>query len=195
MKKGKIVAALDIDNTLFKDKVIAGTAFWYGLDLPTDFYLKDWPQRYRDEAYAKFEDKRIMSSLNPNEGAQRLISTLKEAGVDVFAVTSRPKELYDCTVSMVYRELKGVDKVLCVGGYNKATTYRRLGADIVVDDNAEHILQGLNAGADLSILLSHEGTPYNFKFKEDVLETGGQVVESLDYACAMIKGYLVGRVI
>jgi len=171
----------DIDEVLFKGTVIPAVATLYSLDLPIDFYLNDWPVEARETALSLFKNQGIMCHLLPNYGASLLVNQLKKAGHTVHAVTARPHSQQEETQAMVDRHFDGV-QVFCAHGYDKKEMYKKLNADLVIDDNTDHIEQAIDVGA-IGVLYSNDETPWNWGYD-------GKKIKSFISKHQLIEGWL-----
>ena len=170
---------IDLDNVLFDNTVVTDICTEAGIEPPRHWDLHDLPKEIQEKCWNAFKDKNLMCYLKPYPQAIGIDIKLKEAGHKVFVVTARSSNLHDETKAMVVKHFPFVDDIVLVGDWDKTETYKKLKADVVIDDHVEHIYQAISVDVKYPILVSNDTTPYNHASVEVVVDRGGFITSSV----------------
>lgn len=179
---------VDLDNVLFYNDVVDKTCALNCIPRGIKHDLSDLPKNISEECFTQFQNPAIMGGFKPFIGAYKVIKTFLDMGHKVYIVTARDFLLESVTLAMIKRHLPEGVEVILVGSFKKYDVYKRLNADIVIDDHFDHILEAKIAEVPHVVMVSNSVTPYNHSNRECVKDMGGTIVNSLaDFGDLFVK--------
>jgi hypothetical protein len=170
---------IDLDNTLFYNHIVDFMCASYSIPRGNRQDLMDLPEEVRSKCFEAFGHAYIMGNLTPFNGAIGVDKTLVDMGHKVYVVTARDGSMKKETLAMVKKYFPHVTKTVLVGSYDKYDIYKKLKADMVIDDHFHHIQEAKMAGVPHVVMISNPNTPYNHKYVECVKGMEGAVLTNI----------------
>ena len=162
MKKLKI--AIDCDNVLFRNNIVYDVMKKYNIKQSYfSWNLDELGYKAKSECFRRFKLSKYMCNLKPFKGNKNKIVEWYDKGHNLACVSSRIDSIAIKTIDMIEEKFPEITKFFIVNN-DKSTVFLNEKFDIVIDDNAENILQAIKIRKTKGILISNKRTPYNFKY-------------------------------
>ena len=167
----RLVIGVDVDNVLFRIPMIEYMNETcdekYTYENLTDWDLKNFPERARNEMLAAFRVPSFMCKSKPYWGNYSTLRDWKVAGHRLFAITRRSFNLISPTETQFDIHYPGLfsDCIFVPDGESKADYLLDIGADVHIDDY--DVLDSVESGIK-TWLITNEETRYNWGLRENV---------------------------
>lgn len=162
--------AIDLDNTLFENRVVEDVIDEYNLNekLKDTLYHWDLDELGNDaqaECFERFRDPKYMCHLKPIHGTKKKIKEWAKAGHELICVTARDIGIGMETADMLRKHYPEISNIVFVGSFDKTSTYAHHKFDVVIDDSPDNVKQAISFRKTKKVyFISNKHTQYNWDF-------------------------------
>jgi len=164
----KKVIVIDIDDVLMDLSPLRKQVMeYFGISSPTDYLFSNWPEEAKTAIFWAFNQTEKMALGTPIPGALNALKILSDQH-QVTLGTARNIELHQFTVNQICGHFPLVIRpyqIHSTGG-SKEKLYKKLNANIIIDDRFENIMTALNCPTvEKCYLVSNDKTTWNHQFR------------------------------
>lgn len=180
----KKVIAIDIDDVIIDLMPLRKQVMdFYNVQSPVDYGFSNWSEEAKRTMFWAFDQETKMSVGKPIDGTAATLKSWSQKH-HLLYVTARNTHLHEFTVNQLCNHFPMIIRpyqIYSAGG-DKEKLYRRIHANIVIDDKFENIISALNCPTvEKCYLISNEKTTWNHHFRRladssDLIE----IVESIN---------------